>query len=375
MKLQSIFVANGIGCVLLIILLICSYIVRLRRQGSDKLFTIMILLTASSCIIESLTFYIDGKIMPYGTLIVVLCNSYLYIMNAIVSYLWLVYVDLRMYQNNRRIRSHYVRYAIPSVFAIIAVILNFRFQFLFAVDDQQRYVRLPLGYAFVGVTVFYLIASIIVRAVYYRKWGRKRFFPIYMFIAPMAVGATVQALFYGVSLGWCSVALGLAGIYMSLQNEMAYNDPLTKLLNRNYLNQLLPDMEHRKSGSGGVMIDLDYFKSINDNYGHTVGDQALVDAAQLIKSTVPPDAVTVRYAGDEFIVIVSSEDERLISEMIDRLRKALMDFNATSRRQYKLSFSIGCSMYKPGMDTDEFLHRMDTAMYEEKRLKHSRDQK
>ena len=121
------------------------------------------------------------------------------------------------------------------------------------------------------------------------------------------------------------------------------------------------------------MIDLDYFKSINDNFGHTVGDQALVDAAQLIKSTVPPSALTVRYAGDEFIVIVYSDDERLVREMIDRLRTALVDFNATSRRQYKLSFSIGYAMYTPGMDADQFLHKMDTDMYEEKRLKHSRD--
>ena len=372
MNLQSIFVTNGIGCVILVILLICSSMVRLRRQGTDKLFTIMILLTASACIMEPLTFYIDGKPLPYATLLIVLGNSYLFLMNAVVSYLWLIYVDLRMYQNNRRIRSHYVKYSIPAVLAIIAIILNFRFQFLFYVDEQQCYHRKPLGYAFITVTAFYLAASIIVRGVYYKKCGRKRFFPIYMFVAPIVIGAAVQAAAYGVSLGWCSVSLGLVGIYMSLQNELSYNDPLTKILNRNYLNHLLVDLVRRKSSAGGVMIDLDYFKAINDNYGHTIGDQALVDAAQLIKSTVPPDAMTIRYAGDEFIVIVQSDDERLVCEMIDRLRTALIDFNATSRRQYKLSFSIGYSMYKPGMSPDEFLHKMDTAMYEEKRLKHSR---
>ncbi|MBP8593199.1 MAG: GGDEF domain-containing protein [Ruminococcus sp.] len=373
MNLQSIFMTNGVGCVILVILLICSHMVRLRRQGSDKLFTLMIMLTASACVIEPLTFYMDGRALPYGTLLVVLGNSYLYIMNAVVSYLWLVYVDLRMFQNNRRIRSHYVKYAVPALLAVIAVILNFRFQFLFCVDDYQRYHRLPLGYAYISITALYLVASLVVRRIYYNKCGRNRFFPIYMFIAPIVIGAAVQGIEYGVSLGWCSVSLGLVGLYMSIQNELSYSDPLTKLYNRNYLGHIMNEIVRKKNGSGGVMIDLDYFKSINDNFGHTIGDQALVDAAQLIKSTVPPSALTVRYAGDEFIVIVYSDDERLVREMIDRLRTALVDFNATSRRQYKLSFSIGYAMYTPGMDADQFLHKMDTDMYEEKRLKHSRD--
>lgn len=352
MNLQSIIVTNGVGCVILVILMICSHMVRLRRQGSDKLFTLMIVLTASACIVEPLTFFIDGRDFMFSRILSILCNSYLYVMNVIVSYLWLVYVDLKMFQNNRRIRTHYVKYAIPGFIALLLVLLNLRYDFLFYIDDDNCYKRQPLGYAFIAVTVLYLIASLVVRRIYYRKSGRNRFFPIYMFIAPIFIGALAQSLSYGVSLAWCSVSLGLVGLYMSLQNELSYSDPLTKLYNRNYLGHIMGEIVRKRTGSGGVMIDLDYFKSINDNYGHTIGDQALVDAAQLIKSTVPTDALTVRYAGDEFIVVVYSDDERLVREMIDRLRSALIDFNATSRRQYKLSFSIGYAMYAPGMDPD-----------------------
>ena len=159
---------------------------------------------------------------------------------------------------------------------------------------------------------------------------------------------------------------------MSLQNELSYIDPLTKLYNRNYLDQMLNDISRKKRSAGGIMIDLDYFKSINDRFGHTVGDEALIDAARIIRHSLPAKGLAIRFAGDEFIILMLTDKEQDLIQIEEKLRKALKEFNSTEQKPYQLSFSIGHSMYQPDVSTDNFLNQMDNQMYEEKKAKHSR---
>lgn len=371
MNLQSIVITNGIGFAILIILMISSYLVRQRRHLSDKLFTAMITIAAGGCTIETLGFLCDGKIFPLSHVIYILLNSLLYVSVPTVTFLWWMYVDLRLYHSRERVRK-YCRYAfIPTLLGIIGIIANFRWQIVFSIDDNMVYHRKPLSYLYVILALINIAGSIKVRQGFYKKYGKTFFFPIFMFLAPVFIGCTVQIFCYGVSLAWCSVALGLTGIYMTLQNELSYIDPLTKLFNRNYLTHVLSDITRRQDRAGGIMIDLDYFKDINDTFGHTTGDAALIEAANLIHSSVPEDAISVRYAGDEFIIIMRNATTAYIEELVLNIRNSVERFNDSDVHPYKLSFSIGYSILNDGT-TDKFLIEMDRYMYAEKKLKHSR---
>ncbi len=193
---------------------------------------------------------------------------------------------------------------------------------------------------------------------------------MWMFLIPFAAGTLIQLIIYGVSLAWTSVALGLVGIHMSLQNELSYIDPLTKLYNRNYLDHIMSGFSHKGVSVGGLMIDLDYFKLINDNFGHSVGDDALADAAKIIKMAIPPKAVAVRFAGDEFIVIMKTKEQSEIDGMKECIEAAAEEFNELSKKPYTLSFSIGGSIMDGKDSTDEFLRKMDENMYCEKEKRH-----
>lgn len=371
MNLQSIVITNGIGFAILIVLMISSYLVRHRRHLSDKLFTAMIIITASGCTIETLGFLCDGKVFPFSYPVYMILNSLLYVSVTAVTFLWWMYVDLRLYHSRERIRKYY-RYAfIPTLLGVISIIVNFRWQILFTIDDNMIYQRKPLGYLYVLIPIINMAGSISVRQGFYKKYGKTFFFPIFMFLAPVFIGSMVQIIFYGVSLGWCSVALGLTGAYMTLQNELSYVDPLTKLFNRNYLSHILSDISRSQECAGGIMIDLDYFKDINDTFGHSTGDAALIEAANIINSAVPEEAVAVRYAGDEFIVIMRNASAAYIEELVLNIRDSVDRFNDSDIHPYKLSFSIGYSILTDGT-TDKFLNEMDRYMYAEKKLKHSR---
>lgn len=372
MNLQSIFITNGIGCTILVILLISSHHIRKRRLLGDRLFTAMILLNMSGCIMETISFCTDGKIYPFAHTVNMLCATYLYVANIVISFIWWIYTDLRLYGDKSRLKKYYKKAALPTVTGFLGLILNLFTEKLFFIDEHMFYQRLPLGYIYLFLPLFNIMGAVWVRRRHYIKYGSNQFFPMYMFVTPVMVGIIVQMFAYGVSLAWCSVALGLTGLYMTLQNELSYIDPLTRLYNRNYLVHMLSMLTHSNTVTGGIMIDLDYFKDINDSYGHSTGDEALVDAADIIRRSVPADASCFRYAGDEFIIIFRKINLRQLESIVLNMRGEIDKFNNSGKREYKLSFSIGYSTFDPQKKGgDEFLNEMDRYMYEEKRRKHS----
>jgi diguanylate cyclase (GGDEF)-like protein len=119
------------------------------------------------------------------------------------------------------------------------------------------------------------------------------------------------------------------------------------------------------------MMDLDYFKTINDTYGHLEGDDALIRAATALKMACGDfkrRPYIARYGGDEFIVVIEStkpEAEALIA----RIRESLDTLNKQANRPYELKFSIGVGEYHPGMNANDLIEAADHALYEIKRAR------
>ena len=370
MNIQAIIVANSIGCIILIVLLVSSTLIRQRRLLSDRIFALMTGLTAIGCIMETVSFIVDGKQFKGSSQIAMTLNTLLYMDNITSSFLWCMYVDLRLYTSRKHTLGVISKIYLPYVIGVIGLIANMRWGFLFSMDENGVYHREPLGYLYFFITLFYLGVSVEMWLKYKKNARRLRFFPIMMFLLPIIAGTTAQMLFYGVSLAWCSVAIGLVGIHMSLQNELTYIDPLTKLYNRNYLNYIMNQMSYSHSHMCGIMLDMDHFKSINDNYGHTEGDNALVETAKILVRAVSPKVIVIRFAGDEFILLFSGNDRNELDKVVRELRNAADEFNKSEKKPYILSFSIGTSVFDGNSDADSFLSEMDENMYEEKRIKH-----
>ncbi len=120
-----------------------------------------------------------------------------------------------------------------------------------------------------------------------------------------------------------------------------------------------------------VYLDLDRFKTINDTYGHHVGDRGLRKIADILKSTFRRSDLLARLGGDEFAVLAleaSGEDAELL---VNRLRERVEHFNDEGGEPFRLSASVGLARYEDGrrIRLDELLARADVVMYEEKRRK------
>lgn len=372
MNILAVATSDYIGFMLLVAMLFSSRIRRTDEKHPEfKIFTTISILTMVACVIDFVSFYVDGNTMPGMKLVNILTNTYCFMANPLFVASWCLYEDLKLYHSMSRVKRIYTYAFIPAVLMAVIALINMFYPIIFTVDSQNVYHRLPFSYTYYIVDIGYVFFSIWIYRSYEKRYGKIRFFPLFLMLGPIILGCAIQVIFYGVSLMWVSTAVGLTAIHMSIQNEFSYLDKLTGLYNRAYLDYMLENSTRERNNLGGIMIDVDYFKDINDTYGHSYGDEALIDVARVLTFAKPDKAVATRFAGDEFIILVKSTKEKELQNIITSIRDELKMFNETEERRYKLSLSLGYSIYEPAHDSiDNFLKRMDDNMYVEKKEKH-----
>lgn len=195
-----------------------------------------------------------------------------------------------------------------------------------------------------------------------------KLFPVHVFLAPVIIGVVVQVLFIEIAITWTSIAIAVAGIMTALKNELIFIDRLTGLYNREYLTYLQHEAQKKKSELvAGIMLDLNGFKRINDNYGHSEGDAALILVADLLRKAFCEYGIVTRYAGDEFVVMLNTTDEQLITDLIAQANNIFEEENTTNDKPYQLSASMGYAISDLSKETiDDFMNRIDKQMYQNK---------
>ncbi len=147
--------------------------------------------------------------------------------------------------------------------------------------------------------------------------------------------------------------------------EEARKDPLTKLINKTYSAQLIREAMNR-SGSGALfIIDIDNFKSVNDNMGHLFGDEVIVSVANGIKSAFRNQDVVGRIGGDEFIVFVENlSDKEVIKKKAETVCNTIARIYTGENEKVKISASIGISMFpEDAKDYNDLFKMADHALY------------
>ena len=115
------------------------------------------------------------------------------------------------------------------------------------------------------------------------------------------------------------------------------------------------------------MMDVNHFKSINDQYGHTVGDDAIRSIGRILSEATTEHSIAFHLSGDEFVIISSEGQAQETEYLMERIRQQVEQFNATSNKPYQLSLAMGYTICDTAnLDSDTFLHRMDMKMYEAK---------
>lgn len=170
-----------------------------------------------------------------------------------------------------------------------------------------------------------------------------------------------------------SYQLRLEQINASLSAE-SQTDKLTNLSNRRHFDEILAE-EHDRSYRrdrplSAIMIDVDHFKSFNDTFGHSAGDETLRQVANLLHESKRPTDYVARYGGEEFVALLPNTSEEGAVILAERIRKAMQNF-AWELRPVTISLGV-CTFSKSTHTISDFLEATDAALYLSKSLGRNR---
>ena len=153
--------------------------------------------------------------------------------------------------------------------------------------------------------------------------------------------------------------------------SLAFRDELTKLPNRRYMEELLVSEQRRHAQENNplsvALLDIDYFKRVNDKYGYLVGDETLCKFAELLNASLRTDDVLARWGGEEFLLLLPKTDPNTAVSVVERLQGSVNEHNLQIGDEHlRITFSAGLAAVLPGGSSLEAVNFADKAMFEAK---------
>lgn len=360
----SVLTANIIS----ILLIGTLYLANRQKAEYDRdmrLLQQMMVTIGIANISDCCVYYLAGSSNIVIKVLVFLSGSGLFLGNVMIGYLWAKFIMVHMNIPFSDIRRNI--YRTIGLISIVLLVINIFYPLVFSVSDG-RYQR---GFAYIIFLIFaafYILDSLYLYIKRVKKNGSLKLFPVHIFLIPVILGVVIQAFFVEIAITWTSIAISVAGIMTALKNEIIFKDCLTGLYNRMYLEFIHKRACNKKDcWVSGIMIDLNGFKQINDNYGHAEGDLALCIVADLLRKSFSEYGVVTRYAGDEFVIMLNTTDDQLIQKIIKSAKKNFVTENEKNDKLYQLSASMGYAITNLSNETiDDFMNRIDEQMYQDK---------
>ncbi len=286
---------------------------------------------------------------------------------------WLCYLDYYLYKSRERLRKRFYYFPVFSIIFVLLVVDPLT-HWVFSISDDNYYQRGPLIPLIVFFNIIILAVTIIVALKRKKDVGRSVFLSLVMFSVIPLLGNLMQFLIPGTILVWPTVAIAVVYIFIFMETQKDRKDYLTGLFNKQQIDDLIqrrlshPDKEH---GFTILMIDLDDFKGINDNFGHKEGDRALVKAAEILFHSVRSIDKVARFGGDEFLILLEEDHKDEIEKVIVRIESNLRKYNQAGHVPYELKLSCGYKLVHPGNDNNlyDLIHEADLEMYRVKKTK------
>lgn len=187
--------------------------------------------------------------------------------------------------------------------------------------------------------------------------------------------------FFGAWFVWLSTRLSLQTaidfVYIAQLEQETWIDPLTGAFNRRYLHQRLSKEVYQSQKYqmplALIMIDLDHFKLINDQYGHLAGDQMLSEMCRIIRAAVRKSDSVTRYGGEEFLIILSKTHGLKAAQIAEYIRSQVEEHifivkePSGKTKNLSMTISVGIAMLSEHIDSlDKLIESADSCLYQAK---------
>ena len=336
---------------------------------TQRCYQLMILVTFGVLVADSLG---EPNQAAHNVPLVLAASLYAFLAYQVI--LWLAYRYLcgSIRQRGEGLRSWSIVIGTICLVQIIVVFINQFTGWYYYIDGAGFYRR---G-VYYDVYLLSSLATILLFEVMLfckRKYiAPHSFYPLLFFLLPPLVAAVLMYVTHTPSFVGAGIAFSLVVIFISTQGRNLEIDYLTQVYNRSQLDTHLDECvrEALTCPFAAVMVDIDYFKQVNDTYGHHAGDQALKDVVSVLQCSLHHDDFIARYGGDEFCILLHGVTKMSqVEKVIDRIRQKMAGFNAAAKRPYQLSISMGYSLYdrEHYHGAQDFRQHIDELMYSQKK--------
>ena len=273
-------------------------------------------------------------------------NSVYHIFTTVVSYLWFLYAESEQESRTISTKVGWGISMIPFLIDVVLIISSMKNNLVFFINADGEYERGSMYIVHIGICFFYIIFTSVkafVRSFRKDNYMKKDLLRnlAYFCVFPLIAGVS-QVVFVGSPLLSAGVTFASLQVYVSSRERLISVDPLTKLNNRTEMVRYLDiKMKNRSQGKDLYLfiMDLDYFKKINDKYGHIEGDAAITIVADALKTVVRKTNFFIcRYGGDEFVVVGEVKSDFNPTEFGEMINTTLKEEAEKRGKEYTLQW-------------------------------------
>lgn len=278
-----------------------------------------------------------------------------YMIYSLTQLIYLIFVNI----------DHYLSPAVPHTFVLAGLVLE-----LAALPFVKRYMKSPLK-DIIGIldqhkssfTLFPILSFLLLTSYAFQR--------TYLLSTFITLILTTILIFFSYYL----IATSISGTRRHQELErISMTDSLTGLYNRRYMEQTIQQEydRYQKSGTEFALVssDIDFFKNINDSYGHDCGDYLLKSITKDIRKSIRIYDTVARWGGEEFLLLLPATDREQAISLAERIRKTVeahrYEFDG-SNQSVAVTLTLGVSVINPGDTIDGMIKRADIALYYGKR--------
>ncbi len=368
----------NIFCIMINLIIFIRVMRALDHQNSQRILLALMASVMALCGSDMLWVALDHAIPEDLIALNYAADMAYLLLTGFVSYLWFLYSESLQGSKLATTKKFRLLGALPVTIFNLLVLTTPWTHLIFFIDAGMNF-RRGLLYIFQQIVTFgYLLftcTKAFIKSQNKEDFANKnKYLTIASFCVFPLVCGVLQMYITNSPILSMGITLAVLQVYINLQNEKISIDPLTQLNNRNQMIRFLSTKMRNQNPSKKLyllMMDMDYFKKINDQYGHVEGDRALICVSNVLKKVGSKyNCFVSRYGGDEFILVCEAGTEETIRELCIALNAELAAETAAAKSPYRLHLSIGYAAYSENMQSiPDFIAEADKMLYEVKRAR------
>lgn len=320
-----------------------------------------------------------GTMFPVSKFILLLSNSLYFLFGVLNVYYFNEYLGVRT-EFIQDSKGNVVR-VLPVLIVIIMLVVNLFVKNIFFIDEFNLYHQGKMLFLYYVISYSYFINVMVNFVTTWKKEKRSQqeFKKLVIWALLPLVALIIQIFNHRTTLIGVGFTISVLMIFLDGAKSNSTIDELTGINNRRAFNISANKLFSDNNNVMFLMLaDVNDFKKINDEYGHLMGDRALVDIAFLLKMAIKKtkkNYFLARFGGDEFIIVGKYDNEDTIKELIDSIKKE-EDLINNSNKSYKITMSIGYAIKNNShLSVDDLISEADATMYANKKQLKNKNKK